>query len=44
MTAYMQVLMNICFTMATGVIIVGCLGAMLFLALAIWEIIDEYIK
>lgn len=44
MTAYMQALMNVCFTMVTGVIIVGCLGAMLFFALAIWEIIDEHIN
>lgn len=44
MTAYMQILTNICFTMLTGVIIVGCFGAMMFLALLTWQIIDEHIN
>jgi len=43
MTDYMQILMNICFTMVTGVIIVGGIGTMAFLALLFWNMIaDEF--
>ena len=41
MTDYMQILLNICFTMVTGVIIVGCLGTMAFLAVMFWNIIID---
>ena len=40
MNDYMQMLLNICFTMVTGVIIVGCFGAMIFLGLLIWQIVE----
>ena len=42
MTDYMQILLNVCFTMVTGVIIVGGFGTMVFLALLFWNmIVDE---
>lgn len=44
MNSYMEILLNVCFTMATGVVVVGCLGSMLFLSLMIWRLIDEHIK
>ena len=43
MTDYMQALLNICFTMVTGVIIMGSLGLMVFLALLLMTMIkDEF--
>jgi len=43
MTDYMQTLLNICFTMVTGIIIVGSIGSMAFLALMFWNMIgDEF--
>ena len=44
MTAYIQILMNICFTMVTGVVIVGCLGAMMFLSLLVWQMVDDHVN
>ena len=41
MTDYMQILLNICFTMVTGVIIVGGIGTMVFLALLFWNMIGD---
>ena len=43
MTDYMQTLLNICFTMVTGVVIMGSLGFMVFLALLLLTMIkDEF--
>ena len=43
MTEYLQVLMGICFTMMTGVVIIGCAGAMVFLGLLFWNmVLDEF--
>lgn len=42
MTAYMQALMNICFTMVTGVVIVAGLCTMMFLALLFWQFLDDH--
>jgi hypothetical protein len=41
MNDYMQTLMNICFTVVTGVIIVGGIGSMAFLALLFWNMIQD---
>lgn len=41
MTDYMQTLLNICFTMVTGVIIVGGFGTIAFLALMFWNMIKD---
>ena len=40
-TDYMQILLNICFTIVTGVIIVGGIGTMAFLALLFWNMIGD---
>ena len=43
MTDYMQALLNICFTMVTGVVIMGSLGLPVFLALLLLTMIkDEF--
>jgi hypothetical protein len=43
MTDYMQALLNICFTMVTGVVIMGSLGLTVFLALLLLTMIkDEF--
>jgi hypothetical protein len=43
MSDYMQALLNICFTMVTGVVIMGSLGLMFFLALLLLTMIkDEF--
>ena len=41
MNDYMQILLNICFTIVTGVIIVGGIGTMAFLALLFWNMIGD---
>ena len=41
MTDYMQILMSICFTVVTGIIIVGGIGTMIFLALMFWNMIGD---
>jgi hypothetical protein len=41
MNEYMQILLNVCFTMVTGVIIVGSFGTMVFLALLFWNMIKD---
>lgn len=41
MNEYMQILLNVCFTMVTGVIIVGGFGTMVFLALLFWNMIKD---
>ena len=43
MTDYMQILIKICVTMVTGVIIVGSIGTMIFLALMFWNMIQDNI-
>ena len=44
MTDYTQTLINICFTMITGVIIVASVSAMIFLGLLLWEMIFDYFE
>lgn len=41
MTDYMQILMSICFTVVTGIIVVGGIGTMIFLALMFWNMIGD---
>ena len=41
MNDYMQILLNVCFTMVTGVIIVGSFGTMAFLVLMFWNMIKD---
>jgi hypothetical protein len=41
MTDYIQFLTSVCFTMVTGVVIVGCFGSMIFLALMFWSMIQD---
>lgn len=41
MTGYMQILMSICFTIVTGIIVVGGIGTMIFLALLFWNMIGD---
>ena len=41
MTEYLQFLMAICFTMVTGVVIVGCFGLMMFWGLLLWNMVLE---
>ena len=41
MSDYMQILMNICFTMVTGGSSVGGIGTMAFLALLFWNMIGD---
>ena len=43
MSEYIQTLASICFTAMTGVIIVGCFGAILFLGLMIWQMINDHL-
>lgn len=43
MNEYMQILLNVCFTMVTGIIIVGGIGTMAFLALLFWNMIQDNI-
>ena len=44
MTDYQLALLNIAATMFTGVIVIGCNGAILFIALIIWEVIMDYFE
>jgi len=44
MTDYMQALLNICFTMVTGVVIVGCFGAIIFFGLFIWQFLEKELR
>lgn len=41
MTDYQLALLNIVSTMFTLVIVIGCNGAILFLGLMIWELIED---
>jgi len=41
MDNYIHVLMGVCFTMITGVVIVGCFGGMVFLALLFWNMVRD---
>ena len=41
MNEYMQILLNVCFTMVTGIIIVGGFGTMVFLALLFWNMVQD---
>ena len=44
MTDYMQTLINICFTMITGVVIVASVSAILFIGLMTWNLIYDYFE
>lgn len=41
MTDYQLVLLNIAATMFTGVVVIGCNAAILFLGLMIWQLIQD---
>jgi hypothetical protein len=41
MTDYQLTLLNIIATMFTGVVILGCNGAILFIGLMIWQLIQD---
>ena len=43
MTDYMQMLMNITATMLTLVIVAGSVGTIIFIGLAIWNLINDHI-
>lgn len=44
MTDYMQTLINICFTMVAGVVIVASVSAIIFLGMLLWELITNYFE
>jgi hypothetical protein len=44
MTDYMQTLINICFTMVTGVVIVSSASAIIFMGLLTWNLILDYFE
>jgi len=44
MTDYTQTLINICFTMVTGVVIVASVSAMIFLGLLLWNMIIDHFE
>jgi len=44
MTDYMQTLINICFTMVTGVVIVASVSAILFMGLLLKTMISDYLE
>jgi hypothetical protein len=41
MTDYQLALLNVIYTMTTLVVVVGCNGAILFLGLMIWQLIQD---
>ena len=41
MTDYQLTLLNVIATMFTGVIVLGCNGAILFIGLMIWQLIQD---
>jgi len=43
MTDYMQMLLNITATMLTLVIVTGGVGTLIFIGLAIWNMINDHI-
>lgn len=44
MTDYQLALLNVAATMFTGVVVIGCNGAILFLGLMIWQLIRDNFK
>lgn len=44
MTEYMQTLMNVCFTMVTGVVIVASVSAIVFMGLLLQTMISDYMN
>ena len=44
MTEYMQTLMNVCFTMVTGVVIVASVSAVVFMGLLLQTMISDYMN
>jgi hypothetical protein len=42
MTDYLQMLFNICFTMITMVIVMGGAGTLIFIGLAIWNMVSDH--
>lgn len=44
MNEYAQALANICFTMITGVVVVACVSAMIFIGLLLWELVTDYFE
>ena len=43
MTDYMQMLMNITATMLTLVIVAGGCGTLIFIGLAVWNMVNDFI-
>lgn len=41
MSSYIHFLLSVCLTMLTGVVIIGPLGAMVFLALLFWKMLRD---
>jgi hypothetical protein len=41
MTDYQLALFNVSATMFTGVVVIGCIGAIVFLGLMIWQLIQD---
>ena len=41
MTDYQLTLLNVIATMFTGVVVLGCNGAILFIGLMIWQLIQD---
>jgi len=41
MTDYTQTLINICFTMVTGVVIIASISAIIFMGLMLWNMISD---
>ena len=44
MTEYMQTLMNVCFTMVTGVVIVASVSVIVFMGLLLQTMISDYMN
>jgi hypothetical protein len=44
MTDYTQTLINICFTMVTGVVIVASVSAMTFMGMLLWNLILDHFE
>ena len=44
MSDYTQTLINICFTMVTGVVIIASISAIIFMGLLVQTMISDYLK
>jgi len=41
MSDYMHFLMSVCATMATGVVVIGCIDLMVFGVFALWNLVRD---